>query len=79
MSSQLEISSPEETHSTPEMVCSAPRKQVMGTGEIKAHGPPGTVCLPSSWLPELLGPGKGTKHMPNRVCALAEYLRTRAA
>ena len=47
------------------------------TGEvIKTHGPPGTVCLPSTWLPELLGPGKGTKHKPNRVCALVGCPRT---
>ena len=25
------------------------------------HGPPRTVCSPSTWSPELLGPGKGTK------------------
>ena len=39
------------------------------------HGTSGAVCLPSTWLPELLGPGKGKKHMPNQVCALAEYPR----
>ena len=48
-----EISSPEETHSTP-----------------------GTVHLPSTWLPELLRPGKGTKYTPNLVYALVEYPRT---
>ena len=32
---------------------------------IKMHGPPGTVCSPSTWLPELLRPGKGTKCTPN--------------
>ena len=29
--------------------------------------------MPSTWSPEQLGPG--TKHMPNLVCALAEYLK----
>ena len=38
------------------------------------HGPPGTVCSPSTWLPELLGPGKGTKFTPNLVYGLMEYL-----
>ena len=48
---------------------------VVGTWElIKMHGPPGTVCSPSTWLPELLGPGKGTKFTPNLVCGLMEYL-----
>ena len=53
-----------------------PRKAVARTDEvIKIHGPPGTVCSPSTWSPELLRPGKDTKHTPNQVCALAEYLR----
>ena len=53
-----------------------PGKRVAGTGEvIKIHSPPGTVCSPSTWSPELLRPGKGTKRTPNRVCALAEYPR----
>ena len=34
------------------------------------HGPPGTVHSPRPWSSELLGPGEGTKRMPNRVCAL---------
>ena len=51
--------------------------QKAGTGEvIKTHNTPGTVSSPSTWSPELLGPGKGTKRMPNRVCALVEYPRT---
>ena len=51
--------------------------QAVGAGEvIKMHGPPGTVCSPSTRLPELLGLGKGTKQTPNRICALEEYLRT---
>ena len=32
------------------------------------------VRLPSTWSPELLGPGKGTKRRPNQVCACVEYL-----
>ena len=28
------------------------------------HGPPGTVCVPSTSSPELLRPGKGTKCSP---------------
>ena len=43
---------------------------------IKKHSPPGTVRSPSTWLPELLGPGKGTKCKPNRVRAFVEYPRT---
>ena len=40
----------------------APRKPQARTREvIKIHGPPGTVHLPRTWSPELLGPGKGTK------------------
>ena len=30
-------------------------------------------CSPNTWSPELLGPGKGTKHRPNQVCASVEY------
>ena len=57
--------------------CGAPRNQVAGMEEvIKIHGPPGTVCLPSTWSSELLEPRKGTKCMSNRICALAEYPRT---
>ena len=33
------------------------------TGEVhKTHNPPGTVFLPSTWSPEHVEPGKGTKH-----------------
>ena len=31
---------------------------------------------PNTWSPELLRPGKGTKHRPNRVCASEEYPST---
>ena len=44
--------------------------------EIKMNSPHGTVHSLKTWSPELLGPGKGTKSMPNRVCAFVEYLRT---
>ena len=51
--------------------------RMVGTGEvIKMHGPPGTVCSPSTWLPDVLRPRKGTKCTSIRVCTLAEYLRT---
>ena len=33
----------------------------LGWGVIKTYGPPGAVCSPSTWLPELLTPGKGHK------------------
>ena len=40
-----------------------PRNWADGTREvIKMHGSPGTVRLPSTWSPELLGTGKGTKY-----------------
>ena len=32
---------------------------------IKVHSSPGIVCSPSTWLPELIIPGKGTKRTPN--------------
>ena len=54
-----------------------PENWVSGTREvIKMHGSPGTGHSQSTWPPELLQPGKGTKHAPNRACALAEYPRT---
>ena len=42
-------------------------------GGDKTHRLLGSVLSPSTWSPELFGPGKGTKHRPNRVCALVEY------
>ena len=40
------------------------------TGEvIRCTAHLGRVRSPSTWSPELLGPGKGTKHRPNQVCA----------
>ena len=48
-----------------------PGNQAAVTGKvIKTYRPSGTVCSPSTWSPELLGPGKGTKHGPNWVCVL---------
>ena len=68
----LEIGSPMQTYSTPEKLLSG--DWMAGTGEvIKMHRPPGTVCSPSTSLPELLWPGKGTKSTPNWVCAFVEY------
>ena len=52
-------------------MCSFTIFRVLGSGVagiremIKTHGPPGMVHLPSTWLPELLRPGKGTKRMAN--------------
>jgi len=43
---------------------------------IETHCTPGTVCSPSTWWPELLGPRKGTKHRPNQVCAFVKYRET---
>ena len=41
------------------------RNRVTGTREvIKTCSPPGTVCLPSTLLPELLGPAKGKNAHP---------------
>ena len=54
-----------------------PGNQAPGTREvIRAHSPPGTVCSPSTWLPELLGPRKGTMHtQPSlRPCRVPENL-----
>ena len=33
------------------------------------------LCSSSTWSPELLRPGKGTKRRPNQVCAFVEYPR----
>ena len=64
-------------HTWDSTVTELPGNQVARTGEvIKMHGPPGTVHSSSTSAFELLGHGKGTKHTPIRVCALAEYLRT---
>ena len=54
-----------------------PGNRAAGTREvIKRTARLGRVCLPTTWSPELLGPGKGMKHRPNRVCASVEYPRT---
>ena len=36
----------------------------------------GKVHSSSTWLSELLGPGKGTKGRPNHICIFVDYLRT---
>ena len=55
-----------------------PENQVAATGQVnKMHGPPVTEGLPNTWLPELLRPGKGTKHMTHLVlcpCGVLENL-----
>ena len=38
--------------------------------------PPGESALTSTWLLELLEPGKDTKRRPNQVCAFVEHLTT---
>ena len=62
---------PERRHMAHLRWCSgcAPRKPCSWDwGGDKMHCPPGSVCSPSIWSPEVLRPGKGTKHRPNRVC-----------
>ena len=49
-----------------------PENQAAGMGEV--IGLSECTRLPSTWSPELLGPGKCTEHRPNRVCAVVEYL-----
>ena len=57
--------------------CCAPRKPSGWDGEVIRHTIHlGRVGSPSTWSPELLGPGKVTKLRPNRVCAFVGYLRT---
>jgi len=57
--------------------CRAPRKPSGWDGEVIRHTIHlGRVLSPSTWSPELLGPGKVTKLRPNRVCAFVGYLRT---
>ena len=51
--------------------------QAAGTGEVIRRTPHlGRQHSPSTWSPELLGPGKGTKCRPNGVCPFVDYLRT---
>ena len=51
--------------------------RVSETREVnKMHYPPETFHWLGTWSPELPGPGKGTKHMPNQVSAFVEYLRS---
>ena len=45
-------------------------------GDNMHHNLLGRVHSPNTWSSELLGPGKGTKRRPNKVCAFVEYLRT---
>ena len=57
--------------------CGTPRKlSGWDWGGDKAHHTPGIVHSPSTWLPELPGPEKGTKCRPNQVCAFVEYPTT---
>ena len=57
--------------------CLHPGNRVAGMGEvIRCTAHLGRVRSPSTWLPELLRPGKGTKRRPNQVYAFVEYTRT---
>ena len=76
---QPEISSPEETHGTPQKARPLYTQKTEQLGQRRRRDAPptrGWPRLPSTWSPELLGPGKGTKRRPNRVCAFGEYTRT---
>ena len=58
-------------HTWDRALAAHPINREAGTREmIEIHRPPGTVRSPSTWSPELLGPGKGTKRMSNQVFAL---------
>ena len=43
------------------------------TREVIRCTAPAESALTKHLLPELLGPGKGTKHRPNQICAFVEY------
>ena len=46
-----------------------PRNQVAGTGEVIRRTPHlGRVCSPSTWLPELIAPGKGKTQAQPSLC-----------
>ena len=47
-----------------------------GRGDKTYHPPGWWLCLPSTWSPELLGPGKGTKLRPNQVRTFGDNSRT---
>ena len=54
-----------------------PGNGAVGTGEvIRCTGHLERLRSPSTWSPELLRPGKGTKRRCNRICASVEYPRT---
>ena len=70
-------SAPQRRHMAQLRWCShcTPRKlSTWDQGGDKMHL--GRVRSPSTWSVELLGPGKGKKLRPNRVCAFVDYLRT---
>ena len=75
---QPEISSTEETQGTPETVhlLNTQETEQLGREAIRYISNLGRVCSPSTWSLELPGPGKGTKCMPNHVCAFAKYPRS---
>ena len=57
--------------------CCGPGIWAAGTGEVMSRTAHlGRLPSPSTWSPELLGPGKGTKRRPNWACASVEDPRT---
>ena len=62
-----EISSPDETHVTPETALMLPPRKPRDWdwGGVKTHPHLEREHSPNTRSPELLGPGKGTKRMPN--------------
>ena len=72
-------SAPQKRHtvSLRRRTCCVSRKQSgWDRGGNKTHPLPGESALSKHLVLELLGPRKGTKCKPNRVCAFVEYLRT---
>ena len=56
---------------------SHPGSREAGTREVIRCIPhQGRLHSPSTWSPELLGPGKVTKRRSNRVCAFVKYPKT---
>ena len=72
------MSSPEETHSTPEIVLSwrIQESEGLDQGGDKTNCPAGRVHSPSTWSPELLGLQKGKKRRLIGVGVFVEYPRT---
>ena len=65
---------PGETHGTGDGRAGChPGDRAAGIREVVRRSPHlGRLRSPSTWSPELLGPGKGTKRRPSPVCAFVE-------